>query len=198
MNAALARTDTAVGRLIDGLKAQGLFADADLVIVADHGMASTSPDRVTYLDDLLPAADLHAVSLGPEATIRPTPGREDDVAKALLSPHLHMTCWRKADMPARFHYGKNPRVPPFVCLGETGWVISATKGHGVNKGSHGFDPFDPQMDALFVAHGPAFRKGVVLPAFDNVDVYPLLTALIGVKPQLNDGNLADLGPGLLP
>ncbi len=198
VNAALGRTDATIGRLVDGLKAKGLFAEADLVIVADHGMASTSPERVTYLDDLLPASDLHAVSLGSEATIRPMPGHEDAVAKALLSRHPHMTCWRKADIPARFHYGKNPRVPPFVCLGETGWVISATKGHAVNKGSHGFDPFDPQMAALFVAHGPAFRKGVVLPAFDNVDVYPLLTALIGVKPQPNDGELAHLRPALLP
>jgi predicted AlkP superfamily pyrophosphatase or phosphodiesterase len=123
------------------------------------------------------------------------PGHEEEVAKALLTPRPHMTCWRKADVPARFHYGKNPRVPPFVCLAETGWVIG-TKGHAVNNGSHGFDPFDPLMDALFVAHGPAFRKGTVLPAFDNVDVYPLLAALVGVAPQSNDGNLADLAPAL--
>jgi predicted AlkP superfamily pyrophosphatase or phosphodiesterase len=198
VNAALTRTDAAVGRLVEGLKAKSLFADTDLVLVADHGMAPTSPDRVTYLDQLLPAADIHAVSLGPEATIRATPGKEDEVAKALLAPHPHMTCWRKADVPARFHYGKNPRVPPFVCLGETGWVIEATKGRGVNKGAHGFDPYDPLMAALFVAHGPAFRKGVVQPAFDNVDVYPLLAALIGVTPQPNDGVLDDLAPSLIP
>lgn len=198
VNAALARTDAAVGRLVDGLKARGLFADADLVIVADHGMAPTAQDRVTYLEDLLPVADLHAISLGPEATIRPMPGHEDEVAKALLAPHPHMTCWRKEDMPARFHYGRNPRVPPFVCLGQTGWVIEAAKGRAVNKGAHGFDPFDPLMNALFVAYGPAFRRGAVQPAFDNVDVYPLLAALIGVAPQPNDGRLADLGPSLAP
>jgi hypothetical protein len=37
----------------------------------------------------------------------------------------------------------------------------------------------------------------VLPAFDNVDVYPLLAALVGVAPQPNDGHLADLAPALV-
>jgi predicted AlkP superfamily pyrophosphatase or phosphodiesterase len=197
VNAALARMDAAVGRLVDGLKAKGLYDHTDLVIVADHGMAETSSQRVIVLDDVVPLAEVHTIGLGPVAGIRATPGHEPEVAKALLTPRPHMTCWRKDDVPARFHYGKNPRVPPFVCLAETGWVIG-TRGHGVNKGSHGFDPYDPLMAALFVAHGPAFRKGVVLPAFDNVDVYPLLAALVGVKPQANDGNLADLAPALLP
>lgn len=195
VNAALARTDASVRRLVAGLKAKGLYRGADLVIVADHGMAPTSGARVTYVEDLAPAADLHAVGLGPVAGFSATPGHEDEVAAALLAPHPHMTCWRKADVPERFHYGRNPRVQPFVCLAETGWLIG-TKGHAVNKGSHGFDPLDPTMNALFVAHGPAFRKGAVQPAFDNVDVYPLLAELIGVAPQPNDGHLADLEPSL--
>ncbi|HEX4709467.1 ectonucleotide pyrophosphatase/phosphodiesterase [Phenylobacterium sp.] len=199
VNAALARTDAAVGRLVAGLKAKGLFAEADLVIVADHGMAATAPERVTYLDDLLPADGWHAVSMGSEATIRPMPGHEEEVAEALLAPHPHMTCWRKADVPVRFHYGKNPRVPPFVCLGQTGWLIeshASVIGHPVGRGAHGFDPYDPLMDALFVAHGPAFKTGAVQPAFDNVDIYPLLAALIGVADRPNDGRLADLTSSL--
>ena len=52
------------------------------------------------------------------------------------------------------------------------------------------------MHAIFIAHGPAFRRGVVLPAFDNVDVYPLLARLAGVKPAPNDGNPKTLLPAL--
>jgi hypothetical protein len=37
------------------------------------------------------------------------------------------------------------------------------------------------MTALFIANGPAFRT-TTLPAFDNVDVYPLLRDLIGLPP----------------
>jgi predicted AlkP superfamily pyrophosphatase or phosphodiesterase len=198
VNAALARTDSAVGRLVEGLKARRLFAETDLIIVADHGMAATSADRVTYLEDLLPLADLHVVGLGAEAALGATRGHDDEVGRALLGPHPHMTCWRKQDVPRRFHYGSNPRVPPYVCLAETGWLIEGAKGWPVKKGAHGFDPYDPLMGALFVAHGPAFRKGAVLPAFDNVDVYPLLAALVGVDPLPNEGNLSDLESGLNP
>ena len=48
------------------------------------------------------------------------------------------------------------------------------------------------MAAVFVAHGPAFRRGVAVPTFDSVDVYPLLARLLGVKAAPNDGDLDEL------
>ena len=52
------------------------------------------------------------------------------------------------------------------------------------------------MDALFLARGPAFRRGVTLKPFDNVDVYPLLANLAGLRPEKNDGDLATFKPAL--
>jgi hypothetical protein len=52
------------------------------------------------------------------------------------------------------------------------------------------------MRAIFLARGPAFRRGATLPAFDNVDVYPLLARLIGIAPARNDGDTAPLLPAL--
>ena len=54
------------------------------------------------------------------------------------------------------------------------------------------------MRATFIAHGPAFRKGVVIPAFDNVDVYPLMTRLLHIPMRENDGDIAPLLPALAP
>jgi hypothetical protein len=42
---------------------------------------------------------------------------------------------------------------------------------------------------LFIAHGPAFRRGVVVPEFPNVDVYPLMMHVLGLPPRPNDGHL---------
>src|SRR3546814_5963145 len=47
-SAAIADVDARIGMLVDGLKA--LRQPANLVIVADHGMAATSSDRVVALD----------------------------------------------------------------------------------------------------------------------------------------------------
>ena len=52
------------------------------------------------------------------------------------------------------------------------------------------------MAAVFVANGPAFRRGVTLPTFDNVDIYPLPARLVGVRARPGDGRLSDLKPAL--
>ncbi|MDB5448910.1 MAG: type phosphodiesterase/nucleotide pyrophosphatase family protein [Phenylobacterium sp.] len=192
VNAAAARTDAAIARLTDGLKARGIAAN--LVIVADHGMAATPPDQKIFVDDLLPTDAIRPVTMGAFMSLSAVPGREAQVEAALLKPHPRMQCWRKADIPARYHYGRNPRVPPYFCLPQTGWTIT-THSYRPKKpevGNHGFDPYAPEMAAVFVANGPAFRPGARPPVFDNVDVYPLVARLIGVKPEPNDGRLGDL------
>jgi predicted AlkP superfamily pyrophosphatase or phosphodiesterase len=197
LNKAAATVDAAIARLRDGLKARGIVAN--LVIVADHGMAATPDAEKIFYDDLFPPDDARVMTAGAFLSLYPKPGHEAEIDKALIAPHAQMQCWRKADIPARYHYGKNPRVPPYFCLPTTGWSITT---HGFksahDKGNHGYDPYAPEMAALFVANGPAFRTGVTLKSFDNVDVYPLLAKLIGVKPEANDGKLADLAPALAP
>jgi len=192
LNAAAAKVDAAIGKLETGLKARGI--DANIIVVADHGMAPLSLDRQIYADDLFPMDDVKTVTMGAFMSLYPTPGREAEVAQALLKPHEHMQCWRKGQIPARYHYGHNPRVPPFFCLPTTGWSITthSYKPKKPELGNHGFDPYSPEMAAIFIAQGPAFRHGAKLANFDNVDVYPLLTRLLGVTPQPNDGHLTDV------
>lgn len=196
--AAVRDVDAQMGRLIEGLKARGIAAN--LVVVADHGMAALSDDRVLYMDDILPRDAYRSLAGGAFMTIYPTAGREAEVDRALIRPHEHLQCWRKAEIPARLHYGKNPRVAPYFCLPETGWRITTRDYRPAHpeRGAHGFDPESPEMAAVFIAHGPAFRAGVRLATFDNVDVYPLLARLVGVKPAPNDGDLDEIHAALAP
>lgn len=193
VHAAITEADQAVGRLVDGLRARELAAN--LIIVADHGMAEISPERRIVIGDLVTPELGRALSLGAFLSFYPAPGREADVERALLRPHAHMECWRRSEIPARFHYGRNPRVAPIFCLPETGWSITNQawlgKGDRPGRGNHGFDPYSPEMEAVFVAHGPDIRRGVSLPVFDNVSVQPLLGALIGIDVPPGDGRLAD-------
>lgn len=195
-SAAVADADAQVGRLMGGLKARGVAAN--VVVVADHGMAPLSPDRRLFMDDLLPRDAYRFLAGGAFMTLYPTPGREAEVASALLRAHEHFECWAKADIPARYHYGRNPRVAPFFCLPEPGWVLT-TRAYRPKKpewGGHGYDPYSADMAAVFLAHGPSFRRGVTLPAFDNVSVYPLLAHLLGVAPAASDGSLRDVAGAL--
>ena len=129
-------------------------------------------------------------------SLAPVPGAEDRVEKALFAQQPHMVCRKRQDMPERLHYGSNPRIPPILCLAEIGWTITthdgAAKMKSPYRGTHGFDNQAPEMAALFIAHGPDFRPGLKHAPFDNVDVYPLMAKLLGVKPEKNDGNLAEI------
>lgn len=188
-----------VDRLIGDLKTglDRMYQPVDLVIVSDHGMRAIQPERTVSLDRILSRESYRLASYGPFATLDPIPGHEEEVARALLAPNPNMTCWRKAEVPARFHYGANPRVGAFVCQAGSGGEVML--GMPTNKGDHGYEPDDPDMTALFLANGPRFRRDAKIPAkFDNVDLYPMLAGLIGVTPLPNDGNPATLAPLIVP
>jgi predicted AlkP superfamily pyrophosphatase or phosphodiesterase len=200
VDASLVEIDAALARLVDGLKRRGLFDRVDVVIVSDHGESATRADLRTWLDDIVPLGDIDVVNYGILAGIEPRKDRTASVEQALLKPHPHMTCWRKGEVPARLHYGTHPRIPALLCLAEEGGIVTShdfEQGGGrYSAGEHGYDNDDPAMRALFIARGPDFRRGLVVPEFDNVDVYPLLAHVLGIAPQPNDGDFAVVAPML--
>ena len=199
-NSAMRDVDAALARLVAGLKARHRYEGTNIVVVSDHGMTQMPEGQVTVLDQMVPPSEGIVRAPGSGGAVDPLPGHEDAVARILLAPHDHFTCWRKSEIPANFHYGANARVPAFYCLNQPGWrfILMANAAKKQNPGGHGFDPALPDMQALFVAHGPAFRKGLTLPAIDNVDVYPMLATITGLPAQKNDGNPAALAPALSP
>jgi predicted AlkP superfamily pyrophosphatase or phosphodiesterase len=190
--AAVREADAAMARLL--ADAQAIGQPLNLLIVSDHGMARiTPPANFVQLDVLLPRDAYVLVNSGAMVEIEPAPGRTAEVERALLPKRPGFQCWRKAELPARFHYGRNPRVPAIVCQSETGWEVVQGESYALHDGGdHGFDPADPSMRALFIAHGPAFARGVTLPDFDNVHLYPLLARVAGVTPLPSDGDAAVL------
>jgi predicted AlkP superfamily pyrophosphatase or phosphodiesterase len=194
VKAAVAEVDAALLRLMDGLKARGLDGKVNLVIVADHGMAEVKPGQTVIADAEAPGA-VKMVTGGQSAGFDLLPGREAEGLALLLKPNPNMTCWPKAKIPARLHYGRNPRAPQVVCMARVGWYVTNAESAAKRKpetrvtGSHGYDNAAPEMRALFMAWGPSIRSGAKVGEMDNVDVYPLLATLIGVKPLKNDGKL---------
>ena len=199
VNDALRDTDAAMARLVQGLKQRGLFDKINMIVLADHGMASNPLSNSVMIDQLVPLNQVQTVSMGILAGFNPKPDGASAGANfaaiehQLEQPQQHMQCWDKTRMPARFVYGSNPRVPQLLCLANVGWRITTTdyaashQGH-ISIGEHGYDNADPRMQALFIAHGPAFRVNAKVSAFPNVDVYPLMTHLLDIPPAANDGD----------
>lgn len=200
LRAAMRMVDAAIGRLVDGLAAAGVRDQVDLVIVSDHGMAEVRDGHVVAVEDMVAPDIASMVTSGQVVGFRPAAGRTAEAEAALLGRHPRYACWRRDELPARWHYGSHPRVPPIVCQMDVGWDALPRKDiarrPAGTRGSHGFDPAAPQMRAIFIAQGPSFRRGAALPGFDNVDVYPLLAQLLDVPPAANDGDPQTLLPAL--
>ena len=193
---ALRNVDRNIASLVAGLEELG--QPANLVITADHGMAEVSNARTIELDDLIAREDYVLVEQGPYATFNPLPGKKAVLEAALLREHERMDCWRKSDIPARYQYGSSERIPAYLCLAEIGWQIYPQRRSGERiGGNHGFDPFAPEMAALFIANGPAVHAGMVLESFPNVSVNPLVRALLGLSQDAAlDGSFSDVAPAL--
>ena len=106
----------------------------------------------------------------------------------------HVKVYRAADLPRRLHLDANhPRVPPIWVLPKEGWQVDRRSVfHAVRdnflKGQHGYDPEFTSMHGILIASGPAFKTGVVIDAVENVHLYNLLCAVLGLKPAPNDGD----------
>lgn len=193
--AAIREVDTQIGRFVDTLAALG--QPANVVIVSDHGMAPVPVEHIRPLGDVIDPAIMEAITEGPLLDIFPKPGKDAEVAAHLAKAPAHLTCWARKDIPSRFKFGTNPRTPPFLCLSDIGWSFPENP-KGYVKGEHGYDNADPAVAAVFIATGPAFRKGITLERFDNVDVYSLMTKLVGITPAASDGSAATFTPALKP
>jgi predicted AlkP superfamily pyrophosphatase or phosphodiesterase len=199
VRSAVRRADGYLGRLLRGLERRHLTDKVNIVLVSDHGMAETSTDRVVVLDDYLSADDAEVIDINPTLGLFPKAGREDAVYKALLNAHPRLKIYRKAETPEHWHYRDHPRIPPIVGVVEEGWQVlpratlaqRISRGQTGPRGEHGYDPRDAiSMRGIFVASGPSFKSGVVLPAFENIHIYDALAAVLGVTPAHNDGDPA--------
>ena len=78
-----------------------------------------------------------------------------------------------------------------VALPELGWLF--TDQTVSSLGSHGFDPAYSDMHAMFRAVGPDFKQGYSKKLhFRNVDLYSLLSRLLGITPAKNDGDINEV------
>jgi predicted AlkP superfamily pyrophosphatase or phosphodiesterase len=152
------------------------------------------------LDELVDTRTFELVSAGQVLGVNPREGKAAQVRTALLKPHPNMQCYGKEGLPPHWLYGEHPRVPEITCQAEPGWNIATRQwlnGQRERKlGAHGYDPSLPQMRALFVAAGPAFRAGHVLPPVRSVDVYALLCQLLGIDPAPHQGDPRAFDSGL--
>lgn len=187
--------DGAIARLVAGVDSLGLTARTNFVLVSDHGMAALSRDRTIVLDDYIDVSDVDLVDSSPILGVNPRTGSIDALYTALKDKHPALQVFTRDALPSEYRLRGHPRLPAVIGVADDGWhvttrqMLEREKGRAL-AGTHGYDPRHRSMHGLFIATGPQFRSGVVVPAFENVHIYELLCRVLGLRPASNDGNPA--------
>lgn len=155
--------------LFMGLELRNLSEIVNVVVVSDHGMASTDKSRLLYYEDLVDPKLIEHTDGWPLYGLRPYPQHNvTEIYEALKARETPNGPWsvylRDVDMPERYHFSRNPRIAPLWIVPETGWAIVTKKEYPPDskeeynpRGLHGYDNSHPLMRAMFVARGPAFQ-----------------------------------------
>ena len=177
---AVQQLDSLMADLHTRLKA--LDENINLVIVSDHGMASVDPSMSIKIDSLPKDDNFMVQNTGPRVLYYAKPNSKADIkgfskklAKAEDGRYIVLTDQQKRD----YYYDKGPRVGDIVLQTTAPRVFTDSKMASY-LGTHGY-AYTDDMAATFIATGPAFKRHVQLDEVNNLDVYPLIAKLLGLK-----------------
>ncbi|KAG0640281.1 alkaline-phosphatase-like protein [Tuber brumale] len=176
LNLVIREVDAMLTDLLDGLNARNLTDLINIIVVSDHGMASTSHERLIYIDEIIDMSLIEHTDgwplygLRPHANVNITALYQTLLSETLVDQAKGKKHWdvylRDENMPPRWHFSNNNRIAPLWVVPETGYAIvtreeydvdAPSKGRYEPAGLHGYDNIHPLMRAIFVAKGPAFR-----------------------------------------
>ena len=185
--------DREIARLVAAVESAGLTGRTNFVLVSDHGMAALSPDRAIVLDDYLDMADVDLVDSSPLAGLNPRRITAGAIYGALKDKHPSLRVFMRDALPPEYRLRDHPRLPAVIGVADDGWHVTtraalADEDKEFPAGTHGYEPRHRSMHGLFIASGPQFRRGLVVPAFENVHLYALLCEVLGLRPASNDGD----------
>lgn len=183
IQATISSVDSMMDQIFKGLEERNLTDIVNVMVVSDHGMASTDVSRMMQLEDLIDTSKIEHTDGWPLYGIRPKNPDDlqelyDGVAeKAKSNPNFEVYL-RDVNMPERYHFSNNERIAPLWIIPKAGWAIVAHDEFSVKqaleeglvyhpRGLHGYDHEHPLMRAIFVARGPAFPH----PANSEIDVF---------------------------
>ncbi|KAJ8069301.1 hypothetical protein OCU04_002961 [Sclerotinia nivalis] len=203
----ISEVDTMLDQLFQGLEARNLTNIVNVVVVSDHGMATTDTNRLIQLEDIVDTSLIQHTDGWPLYGLRPKDpahlqGLYDSLAvEAAINPNFEVYL-RDVNMPERYHFSKNERIAPLWIVPKTGWAIVTkdefdvveAKAKGIvyhPRGLHGYDHEHPLMRAIFIARGPAFphEPNSRVEPFQNIEVYNIICDSLALTPKPNNGTL---------
>jgi len=105
----------------------------------------------------------------------------------------------KEDLPARLHFSGSERIQPIIGMVAEGYRLAEKRtNRSMCGGAHGYDNAYLSMRTIFFGRGPQFAKGRKVPSFENVQLYNVMTSILGISGAPNNGTSSFAETVLLP
>nr|WP_315026193.1 ectonucleotide pyrophosphatase/phosphodiesterase [uncultured Chryseobacterium sp.] len=188
--------DQAIGDLVQKVNSLGL-KNVNFVFVSDHGMIPVDGGTPLEIPALL--FDKNRFDFyNSQTLLRVYVKNPDEVKSVYKELKAHKTddyeVFLDKRLPKYLHFAT--RDDQYHRIGQILLIPKAPKiflekGKKTSVGKHGYDPkIVPEMKATFYAWGPEFKNNLVIDEFSNVNVYPLVAEILGLKiDQPIDGKL---------
>jgi predicted AlkP superfamily pyrophosphatase or phosphodiesterase len=186
---AVREVDDEIGRLMAGVAKLNLRAD--VIVVADHGMAKVEGDWINLSEYF----DTRLLEKSAESFMYPrSEAAAEKIFAALEGKSDKFKVYRNGHVPAGLHLDGNLREGDPVVVATGPYLIrvnapsappaaggDAMHPAGPPRGMHGYDPAHmPEMRAIFFAAGPDIRRGEIITPFENVNLYPFVARILGL------------------
>lgn len=209
---ALELADRLLGDLIDAVDRSGLREKTTIVVATDHGfkkvtkfvqpnVALKKAGLARGLGPTVSSCDAYVMAQGGMAFAYVTnPARRSELLPRLREMFSTMEGIAEVIDGEKGHELGMPTPEENTGMGDL--ILFASEGYAFRKevtgeevvvpavnygGTHGYPASDPELDGIFIAHGPNIKPGTVVDRVSNLDVAPTLARIMGLTLPEVDG-----------
>ncbi|MCX8525923.1 ectonucleotide pyrophosphatase/phosphodiesterase [Chryseobacterium formosus] len=179
--------DNAIGELVQKVNDLGL-KNVNFIFVSDHGMIKVDGGNPLDFPEIL--LDKNRFDLyNSQTLLRVYVKNSDEVKKVYKELKANKTddyeVYLDKKLPKYLHFGtkddKYNRIGQILLIPKAPKIF-LEKGGKTSIGKHGYNPrIVPEMKATFLAWGSEFKDNLVIDEFENINVYPMVAEILGLK-----------------
>ncbi|XP_055304257.1 ectonucleotide pyrophosphatase/phosphodiesterase family member 5-like isoform X2 [Sitodiplosis mosellana] len=196
--------DKMVKYFSEQLKESGLLDKTDIILLSDHGMDTfyfnkESVDKsIINLNRVVSKESCNMYGSSPVLQVIANDGyNQTEICNKLkdgAAQNGNYKVYANDDLDEQnWHVRNTHRFGPCTVVAQPGFVFQdmwdmLKKYTDFEKltpeskfGCHGYDNRASSMQAVFMANGPRFRKGVEIPFMQNIDLYHLFARLLNIE-----------------
>ncbi|MEL6944441.1 MAG: ectonucleotide pyrophosphatase/phosphodiesterase, partial [Bacteroidota bacterium] len=170
----LLKLDEILGDFFKNLNALDL--PINVIIVSDHGMEEVPTENYIPIEILEDEERYKTINGGSSVHFH-LKNKEniEEIYQHLKAKEDHFTVYKTEDAPYYQAKPKNNRIGQIIAVVDHHYYFSGARRIALLKargnktgGQHGFSIDNKEIEAIFYANGPQFKKDLTIPSFENV------------------------------